>query len=89
MDQNLVNHLKQLKPDQLRRILTYKKEYLTNGVFYKEGVFNYFAIGLSLDKTMNQPSHERIFGYLKLLGYSTLNIKTTKEELDLTIKSLL
>lgn len=71
----LKNGLRQLTIEQLQRVIDYPGEMVYDTYNYHEGKFCALAIGLSLDETMEEPSHDKIFGHLTSLGYSVYNTR--------------
>ncbi len=70
--------LSQLTVEQLKRVINYPGEMLLDTYNYQDGKFCPLAIGLELDQNMVGPSHDKVFGYLTLLGYKVNNTKGVK-----------
>jgi hypothetical protein len=71
----LKNGLRQLTVEQLQRIIDYPGEMVLDTYNYQDGKFCPLAIGLEIDKTMEKPTHDKVFGYLSLLGYKVYNTR--------------
>lgn len=86
----LKNGLRQLTTSQLERVVTYDKDMVLDTYNYANGCFCPLAIGLELDKTVIDPTHEKVFNLLTEFGYSVYNTRgiigefyTTKRKEDL------
>jgi hypothetical protein len=71
----LKNGLRQLTIEQLRRVLDYPHEIVLDTYNYCEGKFCPLAIALELDKTMVQPTHDKVFQTLTTMGYRVYNTR--------------
>lgn len=71
----LKNGLRQLTIEQLRRVLEYPGEMVLDSYNYDNGKFCPLAIGLELDKLIENPSHDKIFAHLNSLGYKVYNTR--------------
>lgn len=76
----LKNGLRQLNVEQLKRVIEYPGEMIYDSYNYHDGKFCALAIGVGVDKTMIEPTHDKVFGYLTLLGYSVYNTRGIKGE---------
>jgi hypothetical protein len=71
----LKNGLRQLTIEQLQRVIDYPGEMVLDSFNYHDGNFCALAIGLGLDETMTEPTHDKVFGFLTLLGYKVYNTR--------------
>jgi hypothetical protein len=71
----LKNGLRQLNIIQLQKIINYPDEMVLDTYNYIDGKFCPLAIALELDKTMQLPSHEKVFNTLTNLGYKIYNTR--------------
>lgn len=71
----LKNGLRQLTAEQLRRVINYSREFVLDEVNYHDGKFCPLAVALEMDKTMVDPSHEKVFNTLTEMGYSVYNTR--------------
>lgn len=71
----LKNGLRQLTIEQLQRIIDYPGEMVLDTYNYQDGNFCALAIGVGLDETMTDPSHEKVFQTLTDMGYSVYNTR--------------
>lgn len=76
----LKNGLRQLTIEQLKRVIEYPGEMVLDSYNYHEGKFCALAIALELDKTMDNPTHDKVFNHLTSLGYSVYNTRGIKGE---------
>lgn len=76
----LKNGLRQLTVEQLERVINYKGEMVYDTYNYHDGKFCALAVALELDKTMAEPTHDKVFGRLTLLGYSVYNTRGIEGE---------
>lgn len=76
----LKDGLRQLNIEQLQRVIDYKGEMCLDTYNYHEGKFCPLAIGLELDKKISQPTHDKVFGFLLLLGYKVYNTRGIEGE---------
>ena len=76
----LKNGLRQLTIEQLQRILDYPKEIVLDSYNYENGNFCPLAIALELNKTMENPNHDKVFNHLTNLGFSVFNTRGIKGE---------
>lgn len=67
--------LRQLTAEQLQRVIDYPGKIVLDTYNYEDGNFCALAIGVSLDRTMIEPSHEKVFDKLIELGYSVYNTR--------------
>lgn len=72
--------LRQLKIEQLERVINYKGEMCLDTYNYHEGKFCPLAIGLGLDQSMEKPTHEMVHGRLLLLGFEVYNTRGIEGE---------
>lgn len=71
----LKNGLRQLTIEQLQRVINYKGEMVLDTYNYENGRFCPLAIALELDRKMTEPTHDKVFGFLTLLGYKVYNTR--------------
>lgn len=71
----LKNGLRQLTVEQLRRVINYPKEMVLDSFNYQDGKFCPLAVALELDKTIENPSHDKVFQTLTDLGYTVYNTR--------------
>lgn len=67
--------LAQLSIAQLKRVVNYSGEMVLDTFNYEDGKFCPLAIALELDKTMKNPTHEKVFNRLTELGYKVYNTR--------------
>lgn len=71
----LKNGLRQLTVEQLQRVIDYPGEMVLDSYNYQDGKFCALAIGVGLDKTMIEPTHEKVFETLTGMGYKVYNTR--------------
>jgi len=71
----LKNGLRQLTIEQLQRVIDYPGEMVLDSYNYEGGNFCALAIGVGLDKTMINPTHEKVFEALTSMGYKVYNTR--------------
>lgn len=71
--EGLIEGLKQLNIEQLLRIKYYTGEMVLDTWNYIDGKYCPLAIGLGLDKGFKNPSHEKVYSVLALMGYKINN----------------
>jgi hypothetical protein len=71
----LKNGLRQLNVRQLRRVIEYKGEMVLDEYNYLDGKFCPLAVALGLDKTMENPTHDKVFRTLTDLGFDVYNTR--------------
>lgn len=71
----LKNGLRQLTIEQLQRVLDYPGEMVLDTFNYEGGKFCPLAVALELDKTTENPTHDKVFGKLTELGYKVYNTR--------------
>lgn len=71
----LKNGLRQLTIEQLNRVIDYPGEMVLDTYNYEDGKFCPLAIGLSLDQTIENPTHDKVFQILTDLGYKVYNTR--------------
>jgi hypothetical protein len=71
----LKNGLRQLTIEQLKRVIDYPGEMVLDTFNYENGNFCALAIGVGLDQTMIEPSHEKVFQALTDMGYNVYNTR--------------
>lgn len=71
----LKNGLRQLTAEQLQRVIDYPGEMVLDSYNYQDGNFCALAVALELDKTMINPTHEKVFETLTSMGYSVYNTR--------------
>ena len=72
--------LHQLTIEQLQRVIDYPNEMILDSYNYENGKFCPLAIALELDKTMENPNHDKVFNHLTDLGFSIFNTRGIKGE---------
>lgn len=84
--------LRQLNETQLQRVIDYPYEMVLDSFNYEDGKFCPLAVGLNLDQTVIEPTHDKIFQLLNDLGYKVYNTRgiigefyTTNRKEDLII----
>lgn len=94
----LKSGLHQLTLAQLKRIIDYPGEMLLDEFNYHDGLFCPLAIGLNLDETMIDPSHNKVYEKLNSLGYKVNNTRSIegtfyttnrKEDLLIVVKEVM
>jgi hypothetical protein len=84
----LKNGLRQLTVEQLKRVIEYPGEMVLDTYNYEDGKFCALAVALELDKTMVDPTHDKVFAELTARGYKVYNTRGiegdfyTKERLN-------
>lgn len=73
--EGLKNGLRQLTSEQIQRVLDYDGDMVLDTYNYQDGKFCPLAIGLGLDKTMQNPTHDKVFAHLTDMGYKVYNTK--------------
>jgi hypothetical protein len=71
----LKNGLRQLTIEQLQRVISYQGEMVLDSFNYENGNFCALAVGVGLDQTMIDPSHEKVFQALTTMGYNVYNTR--------------
>lgn len=71
----LKNGLRQLTAEQLQRVINYPGEMVLDSYNYQDGKFCALAIALELDKTMINPTHDKVFETLTSMGYNVYNTR--------------
>lgn len=71
----LKNGLRQLTIEQLQRVINYPGEMVLDSYNYHDGKFCALAVALELDKTMINPTHEKVFETLTDMGYKVYNTR--------------
>ena len=71
----LKNGLRQLNVEQLKRVINYPGEMVLDTYNYEDGKFCALAVALELDKTMENPTHEKVFNELTARGYKVYNTR--------------
>ena len=74
----LKNGLRQLTVEELRRVLSFAAEggeMVLDTYNYYEGCFCPLAVGVGLDKTMESPTHDKVFAELTRRGYKVYNTR--------------
>lgn len=86
----LKNGLRQLTLKQLRRVKSYNKPMILDEFNYQDGKFCPLAVALELDKTVFDPTNNKVFDLLIAAGYKIYNTRgikgnfyTTDRERDL------
>lgn len=71
----LKSGLRQLTVEQIQRVIDYPGEMVLDSYNYENGNFCALAIGVGLDKTMIDPTHEKVFETLTGMGYKVYNTR--------------
>lgn len=71
----LKSGLRQLTIEQLKRVIDYPKEMVLDSCNYEDGKFCALAIGVGLDETMVEPTHDKVFETLTTMGYKVYNTR--------------
>jgi hypothetical protein len=71
----LKNGLRQLTVEQLQRVIDYPGEMVLDSYNYEDGKFCALAVALELDKTIINPTHDKVFQALTSMGYSVYNTR--------------
>lgn len=71
----LKNGLRQLTVEQLQRVIDYPGEMVLDSVNYEDGKFCPLAVALELDKTLENPTHDKVFQTLTDMGYKVYNTR--------------
>jgi hypothetical protein len=71
----LKNGLRQLASDQIQKVLNYSGEMVLDTYNYQDGKFCALAIALDLDKTIEEPTQEKVYDKLIEMGYKVYNTK--------------
>jgi len=71
----LKNGLRQLTIEQLKRVIEYPDEMVLDTYNYDDGKFCPLAVGVGLDLTMREPTHEKVFNKLTEMGYVVYNTR--------------
>jgi len=88
----LKNGLRQLTIEQLRRVINYPDEMVLDTYNYQDGKFCPLAVGVGLDQTITDPTHDKVYNALIEMNYKVYNTKniqgifyTTNRKEDLLI----
>jgi len=76
----LKNGLRQLTAEQIRKVIDYPDEMVLDTYNYQDGKFCPLAVALDLDKTVESPTHEKVFSELTAKGYKVYNTRGIKGE---------
>lgn len=76
----LKNGLRQLSIDELKRVLAHPHEMVLDTFNYEDGKFCPLAVALELDKTMDSPTHDKVFNELTNRGYKVYNTRGIQGE---------
>jgi hypothetical protein len=71
----LKNGLRQLTIEQIQRVIDYPGEMVLDSYNYEDGKFCALAIAVELDKTMINPTHDKVFQALTSMGYNVYNTR--------------
>ena len=71
----LKNGLRQLNVEQLERVINYPNEMVLDEFNYVDGKFCPLAVALELDKTLVEPTHDKVFDELTRLGFKVYNTR--------------
>lgn len=70
--------LRQLTIEQLERVINYPHEMVLDTYNYEGGKFCPLAVALELDKTLSNPTHERVYDKLISMNYVVYNTRGIK-----------
>jgi hypothetical protein len=70
----LKNGLRQLKIEELQKVINYQEEMVFDTYNFENGKFCALAVGVGLE-TMPDPTHEKVFHELVNRGYKVYNTK--------------
>lgn len=70
----LKNGLRQLTPEQLRRVINWPHDMVLDTYNYCDGCFCPLAVGVGLDR-MADPTHDKVFAELTAMGYKVYNTR--------------
>lgn len=73
----LKDGLRQLTPEQIKKVIDYPGEMVLDTYNYCDGKFCPLAVALDLDK-MVEPSHDKVFSALSDMGYKVYNTRGIK-----------
>lgn len=76
----LKDGLRQLTIEQLERVINYPHEMVLDSYNYEDGKFCALAIALELDKTMMDPTHDKVYQTLLSKGYKVYNTRGIEGE---------
>lgn len=71
----LKNGLRQLTIEQLQRVIDYPGEMVLDEYNYQDGKFCPLAVGVGLDLSMIDPTHDKVFETLTAMGYKVYNTR--------------
>ena len=71
----LKNGLRQLTVEQIQRVIDYPGEMVLDSCNYEDGKFCPLAVAVELDKTMINPTHDKVFETLTSMGYKVYNTR--------------
>jgi hypothetical protein len=71
----LKDGLRQLTVAQLQRVISYPGDMVLDSFNYENGKFCPLAIGVGLDQTINEPTHNIVFDKLIEMGYKVYNTR--------------
>lgn len=74
----LKNGLRQLTAEQIKKVIDYPGEMVLDSFNYCDGKFCPLAVALDLDKTVKEPTHEKVFNILTDMGYKVYNTRGIK-----------
>ena len=74
----LKNGLRQLTLEEIERVINYPGEMVLDTYNYEDGKFCALAVAKEIDKTMENPSHEKVFNLLTEMGYKVYNTRGIK-----------
>ncbi len=73
--EGLKQGLQQLSSEQIQRVIDYPGEMVLDEVNYQDGHFCPLAVGVGLDLTLQEPSHEKVFQALTDMGLKVYNTR--------------
>lgn len=74
----LKNGLRQLTAQQIKKVIDYPGEMVLDTYNYCDGKFCPLAVALDLDKTVQNPTHEKVFNLLTDMGFKVYNTRGIK-----------
>jgi len=96
--EGLKNGLRQLTLEQLNNVLNYDQEMCLDNFNFFDGKFCPLAIAVGLDKSIINPTHDKVFSSLTNMGYHVFNTRgiignfyqeNRKEDLILAVKEVI
>lgn len=76
----LKNGLRQLTVEQIKKVIDYPGEMVLDDFNYCDGRFCPLAVALDLEKTVKDPTHDKVYNVLIDMGYKVYNTRGIKGE---------